>query len=62
MENSYKIGDRVTAKTVNSDGDTVFISGNIRAITDKQVFIENRFPKIEHFSVKVEDIIVKQNK
>lgn len=62
MENSYKIGDRVTARTVNSDGDTVFISGNIRAITDKQVFIENRFPKIEHFSVKVEDIIVKQSK
>ena len=59
MKNDYKIGDRVTASSINEDGDTIYISGTIRSISDGRVFIEKRFPKLEHFSVKHEDIILR---
>ena len=55
--NNSNIGDRVTAKTVNPDGDTIFVSGEISSINGDVVFITKRFPKIEHFSVKKDDII-----
>ena len=55
--NNFKIGDVVTAKTVNYDGDTIFVNGEIASINGDVVFITKRFPKIEHFSVKKDNII-----
>ncbi len=57
----YKVGDTVTAQTTNDDGDTIFISGEIRSINENIVFVTRRFPKIEHFSVKLNNIKKKGN-
>ena len=54
-----KIGDTVTASTTNSDGDTIFVSGEISSVNGDNVFLMKRFPKIEHHSVKVVNIIKK---
>tara|TARA_R100001510_G_C7655688_1_gene214992 strand:- start:667 stop:855 length:189 start_codon:yes stop_codon:yes gene_type:complete len=55
----YKIGDSVTAKTTNLDGDTIFINGKISSLNGDVVFITKKFPRIEHFQVKIEDIIIR---
>mgnify|MGYP003675105067 CR=1 FL=1 len=52
----YKVGDAVTAQTTNDDGDTIFINGEIRSINGDNVFIIRQFPKIEHFSIKLNNI------
>lgn len=57
-KNSYKIGEHITAKTTNSDGDTIFVSGNIMSITESRIFITKKFPKTEHYSVKFEDVVM----
>jgi hypothetical protein len=55
---NIKIGQSVTAKSKNIDGDTVFVSGEISSINEDIVFISRRFPKVEHFSVKIKDLII----
>ena len=55
--NNFNIGDLVTAKTLNLDGDTIHVSGKIASINGDVIFITKRFPKIEHFSVKADEII-----
>ena len=42
---TYKIGDIVTAKTINKDGESVYVSGEISSINDKLVFLLKKFPK-----------------
>ena len=54
---NYKIGEQVTARTSNPDGDTVFVSGKIESINGNKIFIVKKFPKIEHFSVNADEII-----
>ena len=61
-KNSYKIGEHITAKTTNPDGDTIFVSGNIMSITESRIFITKKFPKTEHYSVKFEDVVVSNQK
>ncbi len=60
LSKEYKVGDTVTAQTTNDDGDTIFISGEIRSINENTVFVTRRFPKIEHFSVKLNNIRKKE--
>ena len=52
-KNSFKIGDYVTAKTINDDGDTIFVSGEISS------FLTMKFPKREHHSVKIKNIMLR---
>ena len=59
LKKAYKIGDIVTAKTINKDGESVYVSGEISSINDKLVFLLKKFPKREYFSVKEEDIILR---
>ena len=54
ISKEYKVGDIVTAQTTNDDGDTIFISGEIRSINENTVFVTRRFPKIEHLFDKKE--------
>jgi hypothetical protein len=56
---AYKIGDIVTAKTINKDGESVYVSGEVSSINDKLVFLLKKFPKREYFSVKEEDIVLR---
>jgi hypothetical protein len=57
--NSFKIGDTVTATTIGEDGKSIFVSGEITSLTDKYAFLLKKFPKRQHFSVKVEDIVIR---
>jgi len=59
LKKAYKIGDIVTAKTINKDGESVYVSGEVSSINDKLVFLLKKFPKREYFSVKEEDIILR---
>jgi|TARA_R100000234_G_scaffold16807_1_gene9122 hypothetical protein len=57
--NSFKIGDTVTATTIGEDGKSIFVSGEIASLTDKYAFLLKKFPKVQHFSVKIEDIVIR---
>jgi hypothetical protein len=59
LKKAYKIGDIVTAKTINKDGESVYVSGEVSSINDKLVFLLKKFPKREYFSVKEEDIVLR---
>ena len=59
LKNNFKIGDIVTAKTIGEDGESIFVSGEITSLTDKYAFLLKKFPKRQHFSVKVEDIVLR---
>tara|TARA_R110000824_G_scaffold218869_5_gene405608 strand:- start:8870 stop:9061 length:192 start_codon:yes stop_codon:yes gene_type:complete len=58
-KNSFKIGDYVTAKTINDDGDTIFVSGEISSIGGDVAFLTMKFPKREHHSVKIKNIMLR---
>ena len=59
LKKSFNLGDTVTAKTVNIDGDTIYISGKISSVSGDNIFITRKWPKIEHFSVKKQEIVTK---
>ena len=58
-KNNYKIGDTVTAKTIVENGESKLVSVEITSITDKYIFLLRKFPKREHFSVKIADIVIR---
>ena len=59
LKKSFNLGDTVTAKTVNIDGDTIYISGKISSVNGDNIFITRKWPEIEHFSVKKQEIVTK---
>ena len=59
LKKDFKLGDIVTEKTINRDGDATYVSGEISSISGDNIFITKKFPRTEHFSVKREDIVNK---
>jgi len=59
LKKNFNIGDMVTAKTVNIDGDTTYVSGEISSINGDNIFITKKWPKREHFSIKKQEIVTK---
>ena len=57
LVNKYKIGDEVTAKTKDEEGNVVFVSGSVTSVTKDRIFLIRKFPVLKHYSIKPEDII-----
>jgi len=55
-----KIGQTVTAKQTDSDGEIKYITGKVVIITENDlVYMEKKWPRREQYCVKASDIIIK---